>query len=437
MTGELLIGALSLFPVAALWLSWPRRAWAPWACGGGAGLLWLGGLPFVDAALRMQWAVAGATCLAACFYAGFVAARNASEYERLGAAFAKRRETCEETTGKLEAAKVRSKDVETEQREVLALYGMVKGMAEAMTWNDIRPKLEVAVEQYLRVDEFAIYALEERGQEKGQNNLRLLARKRLQSSVGGSWETLSRWLQENGVPVTVPRVMEKPERAVALPVFDGDKLMGYFYARIPKGGDAELLLGKAQNFVDEISFAFRRIKLFQEVEKFSQVDGLTGTFRRGVLDERIAEEVVRAQTFKTSFCLMLLDIDRFKSLNDTYGHQFGDDVLRRVGELLRGSVYETDFVARYGGEEFAILLPRAEPAGVLRKAEAVRKAVEGAVFELAMQRVKVTVSLGISHFPRDGQTAEAIVRQADVALYHAKESGRNRVVDVAEIRKPL
>ncbi|MBI3298826.1 MAG: GGDEF domain-containing protein [Elusimicrobia bacterium] len=432
MRGELLIGVLSLFPAAALWLSWPRRAWASWACAGGAGLLWLGGMAAIDAGLRMQLAAAGAASLAACFYAGYVASRSAAEYARIDAGFAKRKSTRDELKGGLAAAKARAKDIETEQREVLALYGMVKGMAEAMTWTDIRPKLEVAVEQYLRVDEFAVYALEQRGQE----SLRLLARRRLQSSVGGSWETLSRWLQENGVPLTVPRVLEKPERAVALPVFDGEKLMGYFYARIPQGIDAETLLTKAQNFVDEISFAFRRIKLFHEVEKFSQVDGLTGTFRRGVLDERIAEEVVRAQTFKTTFCLMLLDIDKFKSLNDTYGHQFGDEVLRRVGELLRGSVYETDFVARYGGEEFAILLPRAEPAGVLRKAETVRKAIEDASFELAMQRVKVTVSLGIAHFPRDGQTADALVRQADVALYHAKENGRNRVIDVAEIRRP-
>ena len=174
------------------------------------------------------------------------------------------------------------------------------------------------------------------------------------------------------------------------------------------------------------------------MEKFSLVDGLPA-FRRRVLDERLAEEVVRAQTFKTSFCLMLLDIDKFKTLNDTYGHQFGDEVLRRVGEILRGSVYETDFVARYGGEEFAILLPRAEPAGVLRKAEALRKAIESAAFDLAMQRVKVTISLGIAHYPRDGQTADAIVRQADRALYHAKDTGRNRAVDVVEIprrRKP-
>jgi diguanylate cyclase (GGDEF)-like protein len=429
MTPELGMGVMSLMAPAALWLSGPRRAWVGWACAGAAALVWLAGLVLVSPALRLQWAVSGAASLAACLWAGFSVQRTAAETLRLGEALEKRRQAAATLAASLAAAKTRSKGVETEQREVQALYGMVKGMAEVMTWDGVRPKLEAAVEQYLRVEEFAIYVVGQRA----ADTMRLLARRRLSGSPGATWDTLSRWMQENAVAMTVARVVEKPERAVALPIFESDKLMGYLYARIPRDVDAEAMLTRAQTFVEEISFAFRRIKLFQEVEKFSLVDGLTGAYRRRVLDERLAEEVVRAQTFKTTFCLMLLDIDKFKVLNDTYGHQFGDEVLRRVGEILRGSVYETDFVARYGGEEFAVLLPRAEPAGVLRKAEALRKAIESATFELAMQRVKVTISLGIAHYPRDGAAADAIVRQADRALYHAKDTGRNRVVDVAEI----
>lgn len=429
MRPELLMGLMSLSPAAALWLSGPTRGWVGWACAAATAVVWLAGVVLVPAELRLRWAASGAASLAACLYAGFVVQRHAADARRLAEALEARRRSTAELKKNLEEAKARAKDVETEQREVQALYGMVKGMAEVMTWDGVRPKLEAAVEQYLRVDEFALYVVDQ----KASDALRLLARRRLNGSPGATWDTLSRWMQENAVAMTVARVVEKPERAVALPIFESDKLMGYFYARIPKDADPETMLTRAQTFVEEISFAFRRIKLFQEVEKFSLVDGLTGAYRRRVLDERLAEEVVRGQTFKTSFCLMLLDIDKFKTLNDTYGHQFGDEVLRRVGEILRASVYETDFVARYGGEEFAILLPRAEPAGVLRKAEALRKAVEAASFELAMQRVKVTVSTGIAHYPRDGASADAIVRQADRALYHAKETGRNRVVDVAEM----
>jgi diguanylate cyclase (GGDEF)-like protein len=245
---------------------------------------------------------------------------------------------------------------------------------------------------------------------------------------------LERFLQERKLPLRVPHVIEVPEKAISVPIFEKENLIGYFFVQAPKNADPAALLSKAENFVDEISFAFKRVLLFQEVERHSQTDGLTGLYRRGALDERMREEVVRARTFKTGFCFMLLDIDRFKSLNDKYGHPFGDEVLGRVGRVLRDSFYDTDFVARYGGEEFAVLMPRAQEAGVRRKAEAVRRAVESEVFEMAMQRIRVTISIGIAYFPRDGESAESVLRQADQALYYAKENGRNQAVDISDVR---
>jgi two-component system cell cycle response regulator len=144
---------------------------------------------------------------------------------------------------------------------------------------------------------------------------------------------------------------------------------------------------------------------------------------------------VRAKTFKTTLCLMMLDIDHFKRLNDRYGHPFGDQVLRRVGELLNASVYDTDFVARYGGEEFVVVLPRAEPAGALRKAEAIRRTLENERFALALETIRVTASFGIAHFPRDAATPEELIGQADAALYQAKSQGRNRVIDCEALRR--
>ena len=146
-----------------------------------------------------------------------------------------------------------------------------------------------------------------------------------------------------------------------MPIHDSGELVGYFYARLPKDQEPQALLAKAKIFAAETSLAFRRVKLFQEMEQLSQVDGLTGVFRRGAFDEKLREETLRARTFKTTYSLLMLDIDHFKRLNDRYGHPFGDQVLRRIGEILQGSVYETDFVARYGGEEFVLIMPRAEP----------------------------------------------------------------------------
>jgi diguanylate cyclase (GGDEF)-like protein len=430
---RVLAGVLSLMPAASLWGAWPRRRGAAWAAAAAALGLWLFGWTRVAQGQSLLWLVAGVWSLSACFYAAYLVSRNAGEYDRINGMRDSKGVREKELVLQVQSSKARSKEIETEQREVLILYGVVKGVAESLSWDDLRPKLEVAFQQYLRVEEFVLYIVEARA----QDTLKTLLRRRLGSGVGASWDTLQRYLQERKLPMTVPHMIQSPEKAVALPVYDGQNLMGYFYARVPEGFDAEALLAKAQSFIEEISFAFRRIRLFHEVEELSQTDGLTGVFRRGMLDERLREEVVRAKTFRTTFCLMLLDIDHFKSLNDSYGHPFGDQVLRRIGEILRDSVYETDFVARYGGEEFAILLPRAESAGVLRKAEILRKAVEGEVFELATQQIKTSISIGIAHFPRDGNTAEEVVRQADGALYRAKETGRNRVVDIAEVRKPI
>ncbi|PCI40578.1 MAG: hypothetical protein COB53_00880 [Elusimicrobia bacterium] len=422
-----------LAPAVGLWYSWPTRKWAATVSPIAAGGAWLGGVLLTGVDAPIAWFVAGIAFVVASIYIRFMVDRDAADYAVLSEQQKKREARRAIVFDNLKATKLRSKDIEIEQREVLALYGMVKALSEAMTWEDIRPRLELAVEQYLRIENFSVYIVGESEDE----DLRPLVRRGVRNGLGSSWETVKRHLQERAVDVTVPHLVDGNIPAVAVPIFESKKLMGYFYARIPHGRDPEKMLVKAQSFVDEISFAFQRIRLFQEVEKGSQIDGLTGVYRRGIFDEKIAEEVVRAQTFKTTFCVMILDIDKFKNLNDSYGHPFGDTVLQRVGEILRESVYETDFVARYGGEEFAILLPRAEPEGVLRKAEAVRSAIEAETFELAMKQVKVTISIGIAHFPRDGLTANLIVQRADQALYHAKETGRNRVVDIVDKRKVL
>ncbi|MFA6030731.1 MAG: diguanylate cyclase [Elusimicrobiota bacterium] len=429
--GDLLAGGLALVPAFALWGAWPRRRWMSWAGAIVCFLLWGAGFAHVSAAAVALWVGVGAWSMLACLYAAYVVERNAAEYGRLSAMLEGRSQKRGALQAQVAGSRGKSREIETEQREVLALYGMVKGLSESLTWNDLRPKLELAVQQYLRVEEFALYVVAARA----QDDMQPLLRRRISAGVGASWEALQRCLQERKLALTSAHALTKPERAIAVPIFDAKRLVGYFYARVPDALEPEALKTKAVGFVEEMAFAFRRIRLFQEVEELSQTDGLTGVYRRAMFDERLREEVVRAKTFRTTFCLMMLDIDHFKELNDSYGHPFGDQVLRRIGEILRASVYETDFVARYGGEEFAVLLPRADVVGVMRKAEALRKAVEDEVFDQAGSPVRTAVSIGIAHFPRDADSVETIVSQADQALYHAKESGRNRVIDISVVRK--
>ncbi|MBI4062023.1 MAG: GGDEF domain-containing protein [Elusimicrobia bacterium] len=429
---EWLSAAVALLPALGLWAAYPRRSAAAGAlfgaalAGGAALLVAAPEAGRAAAALAALWG-AGGTALAW----RLVRLREA-EQSALDARLASVREQRRRMSEELRGLKTRGLSAELAHREASALYGMVKSLSEAMSWEEARPRVEGSLEQYFgpRV-EYALYVAGLRG----EGEVRPLTVRGLRASPGASWATLERLLQEQGANASSPRAFERPERSVGVPIREGQELLGYLYTRVPEDSSPESWLAKTQSFVSELGVAFRRVKLFQEVERLSEIDGLTGVRRRGAFDKKIAEELVRAKTFKTTFCLMLLDIDHFKSLNDGHGHPFGDQVLKRLGAVLNSLVYDTDFVARYGGEEFAIVLPRAEPAGALRKAEAIRAAIEAERFAVGFEELRVTVSIGLSHFPRDASTSEELVARADAALYSAKSAGRNRVVDSDALRR--
>lgn len=169
------------------------------------------------------------------------------------------------------------------------------------------------------------------------------------------------------------------------------------------------------------------------IEKQAKQDGLTGLVNRRSFDELIENEFARAQAAQTACSLILIDLDHFKSINDTYGHQAGDEVLRRVARILQERIKEirsSDNViaARYGGEELAILLPEIGLAGAERIAEVIRHSIEVSVIEFNETRIPVTASLGISTLTSQAmESVQTLVAAADGALYQAKSDGRNRV----------
>lgn len=193
-------------------------------------------------------------------------------------------------------------------------------------------------------------------------------------------------------------------------------------------------LDEAKEVLDEIAPSLKKIFLFEMTENLSQRDGLTGLFRRGVFIEKINEEIVKARNFKHTVGLMMIDIDHFKHINDTYGHQVGDEVLKEVARIIKESVYETDFVSRYGGEEFAIIMPRAEIEGSTRKANYIREIVSSHRIKAGFVDIKVTISGGIAYYPYDASTAEDLIEKADKALYFSKKTGRNRITLYKEIK---
>jgi diguanylate cyclase len=156
----------------------------------------------------------------------------------------------------------------------------------------------------------------------------------------------------------------------------------------------------------------------------SQLDALTGVPNRGALDSRMLEEINRWKRFRDPVTVLVWDLDRFKSINDTYGHRAGDRVLQEVAKCFAARIRATDVLARFGGEEFVMLLVGTQMAEASKVANELRESVAGLRFHFRDTPVKVTASCGMTEL-RDGDTAESVFDRADAALYKAKDGGRN------------
>jgi diguanylate cyclase (GGDEF)-like protein len=186
---------------------------------------------------------------------------------------------------------------------------------------------------------------------------------------------------------------------------------------------------KVEERTAELSAANERLSALNgELKEMSITDALTKVYNRRHFTERLRHEIKRVDRYGPTVSLLMIDIDLFKKVNDTWGHQAGDAVLSGVAGLIKSRLRETDLIARYGGEEFCLLATGTDRAGAQVLAERVRTLVQNAVFEHGGQAIAVTVSIGVSTWEpslRDDQ--EELVRRADAALYRAKEQGRNRV----------
>jgi diguanylate cyclase (GGDEF)-like protein len=164
----------------------------------------------------------------------------------------------------------------------------------------------------------------------------------------------------------------------------------------------------------------------EELKKLSWTDPLTQLLNRRSCEERFKSEIARFERTQEPFCIILGDLDHFKNINDTYGHNAGDYVLVEVSNILKENSRKTDMVFRWGGEEFLFLLTGTEIKGGIITGEKIRKKIEEKVFEYNKQTLPITISLGLSIY-KEGQGMEDCVKNADENLYSAKKSGRNRL----------
>ena len=197
--------------------------------------------------------------------------------------------------------------------------------------------------------------------------------------------------------------------------------------------DIELVMGMAS----QAGIIIENAQLYSQAVARANTDGLTELYNHRHFHERLEQEIARGSRFGTTFSLIMLDLDLFKAYNDIYGHLAGDEVLRRIGKYIEGSIRSIDLAFRYGGEEFAVILPETRLDDAYRVAERIRKTIESKTSSKAMP---ITASLGIANWPVDGVMKEEIIARADAALYRAKQTGRNRTClssDVMEPETPL
>jgi diguanylate cyclase (GGDEF)-like protein len=164
--------------------------------------------------------------------------------------------------------------------------------------------------------------------------------------------------------------------------------------------------------------------------RLSTIDPLTALFNRGFFFAALEREIARSARSGRGFCLLMMDLDELKAVNDRLGHFHGDRVLRAVGGVVSEGVRRIDTAARYGGDEFVVLLPETDPTGAYVVAEKIRLGVHDLELGLADEAVRPSLSIGVVSYPDDGNTADELMISADGAMYRSKRAGKNRVTGV-------
>lgn len=218
------------------------------------------------------------------------------------------------------------------------------------------------------------------------------------------------------------------------PLTAGDRILGTLVAGTRKKGLGEEVLRMLEVLAIQAAQAVLRAQLFEQMEKMATTDGLTGLLNHRTFQSRASELLAQARRYGRPCALILTDIDHFKSVNDTYGHPTGDQVLQGVAKILREQARDTDVVARYGGEEFVVVMPETDVKGAKVIAERIREAIASRIFQTELGPLRVTLSLGIACCPDDGTEKQPLIDLSDQCLYFAKEHGRNQSVTVAQMR---
>ncbi len=218
--------------------------------------------------------------------------------------------------------------------------------------------------------------------------------------------------------------IENTRSEVGLPLLIGDRLIGVLDVESSEvdgfSQDAILLLSSLSA---QIAIAIDNARLYAETKKLSLTDALTSLSNRRSYELFVDAEIRRAERYRRTFVVMMIDFDNFKNYNDRYGHQAGDIVLQKLSKIMKEIIRDVDFLCRYGGDEFVAILPETDASFALDVAERMRKKIAAQRFQ-----PKITLSIGIASFPHDAREKSKLIDLADQACYEAKQRGGNRVI---------
>jgi diguanylate cyclase (GGDEF)-like protein len=190
--------------------------------------------------------------------------------------------------------------------------------------------------------------------------------------------------------------------------------------------ELDLLLASIQRAIQKRRLEARNLQLVKELEEMAIRDPLTGLYNHRHMHTCLSEEIARALRYEHPFSIMMIDIDHFKQVNDSYGHLVGDFVLKRMVRLFEEHMRLTDTIFRYGGEEFIILLPETEKNEALLVADRLLDTIRSHTFDCDGNRVRITISIGSAMFPEEARDIPSLIGLADRRLYRAKKKGRDR-----------
>lgn len=242
------------------------------------------------------------------------------------------------------------------------------------------------------------------------------------------------WSQgfENEITKAIPPAIQKEAQdhsIVCAPLRSKNQLLGVMSLQHSDPGFfSEEDVRTLSTIADFAAIAFENAMNYERIEQMTVQDDLTRLYNQRYLHQLLDHEVDRANRYLKEFSMIFIDLDKFKQVNDTYGHVHGSDLLREAAEIILESTRDVDHCARYGGDEFVIVLPETDKAKALVSAERIRNAIETNVFlQEKGINAKFTASFGVASFPEDAQTKDDLIKMADEAMYEAKHKNRNIV----------